>query len=589
MKGFFNRVLHIDLSQQTQYVEEIADEVFISWLGGAGFGCYLLWKNLKVGTNPLSPENVVIFATGPATGTKMLLCSRYGVYSKSPLTNFLGESYSGGHVAPQIKKTGYDAIIIHGASFFPIFLEVSPDGANFWDASNLWGEDTYKTEDECLRRVNVPGAQAVVIGPAGENLVRFACVVNNKWRSAGRTGMGAVLGSKKLKAIVFHGDKEAEIADPELLGNLVKELVEKGKNDPGVRRYKELGTPMLVSITNRAGVFPTEYWSKGKLEGWENISARTLVQKFKVRPKACPKCFFSCGNLITVTEGRHKGLTIEGPEYETIYSFGGLGTILDLGEIAYLNDVCDRLGMDTISAGNLVAFCMELSRRGRIPERVDYGNADHAAKLLFKISRKEGIGEFLSQGIVKAGQALGGGDLAIHVKGLEPGGYDPRVLKGMALGYATSPRGACHLPATFYIFELRGEIEPSQIEGKAELFVKHEDKLTVMDTMILCRFFRDLIGWPQLIRLIKATTGLEFEESQLREKANNIATLRRLINLREGLRKQDDILPARFLEEPRTDDGSKVTREECMYMLEEYYKLRGWNNEGKPVKVLQGL
>jgi len=585
MKGFFNKVLHVDLTNSKYWTEEIADDIFSAWLGGRGLGCYLLWKNLKAGVDPLSPQNVIVFATGPATGTKMPLSSRYGVYTKSPLTKFFTDSYSGGHIAPKMKGSGYDAAVIHGASPSPIFLEISPDRVKFWNASELWGKDTYQTEEQCLKKVNVPRAQALAIGPAGENLVRFACIVNNKWRSAGRTGIGAVMGSKNLKAIVCHGDKECEIAEPELLDSFVSELLEKGKTDPGVKRYKELGTPQLVATANKAGVFPTEYWSKGTLQGWEKISAEALLKNFKVRPKACAKCFFACGKLTTITQGRHKGLTVEGPEYETIYSFGGLCKIVDLGEIIYLNDICDRLGLDTISAGNLIALCMELSKRGRLTEKIEYGNAEQAAELLFKISRKEGLGEILAQGIAAASQTLKAEDLAIHVKGLEPAGYDPRVLKGMALGYATSPRGACHLPTTFYIVELRGIMEPSKVEGKAELFTQYEDRLTIMDTMILCRFFRDMIGWQELIRLIKATTGLEVDERRLREIANNITTLRRLLNLREGWKKEDDMLPPRFFNEP-IDTEHKVIKEEFLYMVEEYYKLRGWDKEGKPTKSL---
>jgi len=514
----------------------------------------------------------------------MLGASRYGVYSKSPLTNFFADSYAGGSVAPQIKRSGYDAIVIHGASSSPTFLEISASGASFWDASDLWGKDIYETEELCLRRVGVPGAQTLAIGPAGENLVRFANIGNNRWRSAGRTGMGAVMGFKRLKAIVFHGSKEPEIADPELLDCLVRRLVVRGKSDPAVQKYKELGTPMLVAMTNQAGAFPTEYWSKGSLEGWEKISAATLLKDFKVKPKACPRCFFSCGNLTTVLHGRHQGLTIEGPEYETIYSFGGLCKILDLGEITYLNDICDRLGIDTITAGNMVAFCMELSKRGRLSESINYGNSDQAAELLFKICRREGLGEVLAEGIKAASRALEAEDLAVHVKGLEPAGYDPRVLKGMALGYATSPRGACHLPATFYIYELRGVVDPSAIRGKAESYIEREDRLTIMDTMIICRFFRDMIDWPELITLIKATTGLDINETRLKEIADNITTLRRLINLREGWIKEDDMLPPRFFEEPI--NGKKITKDEFIYMLEEYYQLRGWDKEGKPIKAL---
>jgi aldehyde:ferredoxin oxidoreductase len=566
-------------------VEEIDDEVFSSWLGGRGLGCYLLWQNLKPGVDALSPENVIIFTTGPATATNMWGTSRYGVYTKSPLTNFFADSYAGGSVAPQMKKCGYDAYVIHGASPSPVFLEISSEDVKFWDATGVWGKDIYETEDFCRSKASVTGAQTLAIGPAGENLVRFATIGNNRWRNAGRTGMGAVMGSKKLKAIVFHGGRESKIADEESLANLVGRLAEQGKSNPGVQRYKRLGTPMIVAMANAAGAFPTEYWSKGTLEGWERISADALLRDFKVKPRACRRCFFACGKLTTVVEGRHQGLTIEGPEYETIYSFGGLCVILDLREIAYLNDICDRLGLDTITAGNLVAFCMELSRRGRLSERVEYGNPDHAAELILKMCQKKGLGGVLAEGIQSASRVLKAEDLAVHVKGLEPAGYDPRILKGMALGYATSPRGACHLPATFYIFELRGVFDPSAVKGKAEAYIGWEDRLTVMDTLILCRFYRDIIGWPELITIVKATTGLNIDESRLKEIANNISTLRRLINLREGWSKEDDTLPRRFFEEPIS--GKRVDREEFIYMLEEYYRLRGWDKQGIPLKPLE--
>jgi len=547
-------------------------------LGGRGLGCYLLWKNLKPGVDPLSPENVIIFTTGPATATSMVGTSRYGVYSKSPLTNFFADSYAGGYVAPQMKRSGYDGIVIHGASLSPLFLEISSSGVKFRDACQLWGKDAYETEELCLSKVGVPGAQALVIGPAGENLVRFASIGNNRWRSAGRTGMGAVMGSKRLKAIVFHGSEEPEVANQKLLDGLVRKLVKKSASDPIVQRYRELGTPMLVATTNSAGAFPTEYWSSGTLPGWEKISAEALLRDFEVKSKACPRCFLSCGNLTTVLHGRHQGLTIEGPEYETIYSFGGLCKVLDLAEIAYLNDICDRLGLDTITAGNLVAFCMELYKRGRLSETVEYGNPEHVADLLFKICLRKGLGDNLAQGIKEASRSLEAEDLAIHVKGLEPGGYDPRVLKGMALGYATSPRGACHLPATFYIFELRGVEDSSTVEGKAKSYIEYEDRLTIMDTMIMCRFFRDMLGWPELITLIRATTGLDVDESRLKEIANNISTLRRLINMREGWSKKDDMLPPRFFKEPI--NGKTVNKDEFVYMLEEYYRLRGWDEGG---------
>jgi len=589
MKGFYNKILNIDLDRRKFWTDKIPDNILENVLGGRGLGAYLLWENLKKGTDPLSSENVLIFTVGPATGTKMMGASRYGVFTKSPQTHFFADSYSGGYVAPQIKRCGYDAIIIRGASDSPVYLEVSDKDVKFHSARHLWGKDTYETEDKVLKEVNRPGAQAVVIGPAGEKMVVFACIKNNYWRSAGRCGMGAVMGSKKLKAIVFYGNKSSSLADENSLNKYVQSLVKRGKEDPGVAAYRKYGTPQMVAIVNNAKAWPTEYWSKGRFEDWENISADYLIDNFKVKSHSCYRCFLACGKRTEVLKGRHKGLKIEGPEHETIYALGGLCKINELEEIAYLNDICDRVGIDTISAGNLVAFCMELSRRGRIKDEFKYGDSDQVADLLWKISRREGIGDILARGIKYASKLWHSEDIAVHVKGLEPAGFDPRVLKGMGLQYATSPRGACHLTATFYKPELSGVIAPEAIEGKAELLIEYEDRMTIFDNLILCRFFRDLVGWEDLITLIEATIGVKYTKERLQKMASDISTLRRMINIREGLTKEDDMLPPRFFKEPRKDDGKTIDKEEFLYMLDEYYQLRGWDKEGSPKKIPEFL
>lgn len=420
-------------------------------------------------------------------------------------------------------------------------------------------------------------------------MVVFACIKNNHWRSAGRCGMGAVMGSKKLKAIVFQGNKDPSLADEGLLNGYVRSLVKKGRKDAGVAAYRKYGTPQMVAIVNIAGAWPTEYWSKGRFQDWEKVSADYLINNFKVKPHSCYRCFFACGKISEVVKGRHRGLKIEGPEHETIYSFGGLCKINQLEEIAYLNDICDRVGIDTISAGNLVAFCMELSRRGKIKDKFKYGDPDQVADLLWKIGTREGIGDILARGIKYVSKLWNAQDIAVHVKGLEPAAFDPRILKGMGLQYATSPRGACHLTATFYKPELSGIIAPETIEGKAKLLIEYEDRMTIFDTLILCRFFRDLVEWEDLITLIEATTGVKYTEENLRKMANHISTLRRMINLREGLTKEDDMLPPRFFKEPRKDDGKIVDKQEFLYMLDEYYRIRGWDREGNPEKTPQFL
>jgi len=585
MFGFHGKLLRINLTDEETTVEEIPSEVFKSYLGGKGLGSYLLLKHVAPGTDPLSPENKLIFTTGSATGTNMWGSSRYGVFSRSPLTGLYAESYAGGSVAPALKKTGYDAVMLEGKAKRPVFLEISDQKVAFHDAAELWGMDTYDAEDAVLKKVGVKGAQAVVIGPAGEKQVRFACIENNYWRSAGRTGMGAVMGSKNLKALVFYGKAKPEIANPKMLKEFINELKEKAKDNPGVKTYRKYGTTVMVSIMNEAGAFPTKYWTQHKFDKWKNICGEALLERHQVQPKACPSCMMACGNLTTVQSGRHAGLKLEGPEYETIYAFGGLCCIDRLDEIIYLNDICDRLGLDTITAGNLVGMVMEANERGMIDYSLKYGDAEGAALLLKKIAAREDIGDVLAEGIKTASQELGVSELAVHVKGLEPAGYDPRILKGVGLGYATSSRGACHLRATFYKPELSGMIDPKTVEGKAKLYIEFEDRLTIFNTQILCVFFRDLVQWPNLTTLVEATTGATFSEQDFKEIANNIISITRQFNINNGAGPQDDSLPERLFKEPFTDVESNLTKEELQKMLSEYYKLRDWNQHGNPVNL----
>lgn len=577
MDGFHNKVLHIDVSQRSFEEESIDDKVYAECLGGKGLGTYLLLNNLRAGVEPLSKDNMIVFATGPATDTRVFGSSRYGVFTKSPLTGLYCESYAGGSVAEPLSRTGYDAVIIKGASAKPIYLEISSGNVEFHDAAHVWGKDTYETEDSVRKEVGVKDAGIAVIGPAGENLIRFAVIENDYWRSAGRTGAGAVLGSKRIKAIVFRGDRRRNVARIDLLNELWKQMGSKAKTDVGAIAYKKFGTPMLVAATNRVGAFPTKYWSLGTFDRWQDISADALLERCKVRPKACPKCFLACGNLVEVVDGRHRGLKIEGPEYETIYAFGGLCMIDDIREIAYLNDLCDRLGMDTMTAGNLAAFTIEASKRKSIGEKIEYGDSDAVAELLKKITRREGIGAILAEGIVHASKKWGLEDLAVHVKGLEPAGYDPRVLKGMGLAYATSDRGACHLRATFYKAELSGMMDPDQIEGKAEMVIDFEDRHTLFDSLIVCRFFRDLYPWDILSRIIKGTTGMDLDRKQLQRLAWNITNKAREFNLREGMSKADDTLPKRFFEEKLEDSGKVLLKSDFARMLSDYYSLKGWS------------
>jgi len=576
MKGFFNQLLRIDLSKKKSTVEPIPESVLRAYLGGKGLGSYLLLKENPPHADPLSPENRLIITLGPLADTPFYGSSRYAVFTKSPQTGIYSESYSGGKITLSLSRTGYDAIIIQGRSNRPVFLDISDKEVLFHSASSLWGKVTYEAEEAILKRVGKDSG-ALVIGPAGENLVKFAVIESERWRSLGRAGIGAVMGSKRLKGIAFHGKRRRVIADPVSLKELSQEFRDRVKSNEIVHMYKRYGTPMLVSIMNTIGAFPTQYWSKGTLEGWEGISAESLMERCQVSSIACPHCFMACGKISKVKQGRHEGLRIMGPEYETIYAFGGLCMVKSIEEIIYLNDLCDRLGMDTITAGNLAAFAIEASKRKKIKENLRYGDVDGIAKTLTKIAYRRGMGRILSEGVRYAAKVWGMEETAIHVKGLEPAGFDPRVLKGMGLAYATSDRGACHLRATFYKSELSGQIAPDKVKGKARLFVDYEDKMTLFDALILCRFYRDLITWEDLQEIIKSTCSLSLKKKELKTIASGIINLARAFNQREGVTQKEDKLPRRFFREVLQETGKAIQPQDMEVMLREYYALRGWD------------
>jgi aldehyde:ferredoxin oxidoreductase len=583
MKGFFNRILKIDLAKNNFWYEEIPDAILEKTLGGKGLGAYLLLNENPPEVHPLSPENVFIIATGPVTGTKMWSQSRFGVFSKSPATGGYGESYCGGRLAPKIKGCGVDAVLIKGKCSKLTFLCIDENGVTFHNASFLQGVDTYSSEEQILLN-SKSDSVAMVIGPAGENLVRFACIKSDRWRSLGRGGMGAIFGAKNLKGISFCGTKKAEIADGELLKKVIKDVAKKGKESSITAVYRKFGTPMQVEVTNKHKCFPSSYWKSGYFPKWENISADYMQRNFEVEMKGCPNCFLRCTKSSKIKKGRHKGLVIEGPEYETIFAIGGLNEIDSLEEVAFLNDVCDRLGIDTISAGNISAFAIEAVNRGRIEFKIGYNQPDEVAELYHLIARNEGIGQIFAKGIKSAASELGLEDYAIHVKGLEPAGFDPRVLKGMGLSYATSARGACHLRGTFYKAELSGEIKKDRVIGKARLHIDYEDRAALFDSLILCRFFRDFIIWRELGDLVEATTGLKMKKTELEILANRFTQMTRNYNIREGMDHRTDTLPRRFLEEP-TLEGATLSREELSTMLGEYNKIRKERDDKEKIKM----
>ncbi len=586
MNGFYGRILSIDLNGKEFKIETPADELLTDCLGGKGLATRLLLERNPIGVDPLAPENHLIINTGPFCQSRLWGGSRYGVFTKSPLTGFYVDAYSGGKVPEAVDAAGYDAIILVGKADQPTILSIHPDGVEFHDAGDLWGGDTYTAEKEALARFapNKEGFRkpgAVVIGPAGEKMVKCALINNDKWRCAGRGGVGAVMGSKHLKGIVFQGDRKRELANPDGIVAYGKSFMKTHTKEPGVEAFRAMGTTAVVALTNTVGAFPAKYFHQGTCDHWEKISGETYHEEHEIKPNACAKCFIACGRMAKLSKGRHKDLKLEGPEYETIMVFGGLCMVDDMAEIVYLNDICDRLGLDTITAGNLCGFTIEAKAQGRLDYDIDYGEVDKIADLLEKIAAREGIGDILADGIVAAAREWGAEDLAIHVKGMEPSGYDPRVLKGMGLSFATAPRGACHLRTTFYKPEIEGKIPPEQIEGKAEMLTDYEDRMNIFDTLILCRFYRDLYQWEDLEETIELATGRQFSKPELRAMAAKIATMTRQFNINEGWQPKDDLLPKRWHDEP-LPSGHAITAEEMDYMLKDYYRLRGWNDQGFP-------
>lgn len=587
MQGIYNRILKIDLTRRVFEITTVPQKVYETYLGGKGLASYLLYELNPAGVDPLSPENHIIFATGPITRSSIWGSCRYGVFTKSPQTGFYSESYSGGKAPEAMDAAGYDAIVVHGRSDTPAVLSIDPEGVTFHDADDLWGKDTFETEDILMERYGKdkegygrPGA--IVIGPASENLVSFGVIENDYWRSAGRTGVGTVLGAKHLKGIIFKGDRKRPLADLDAVKSFSRMISKEGKENPGVKAYRAMGTPMMVKMLNNAGAFPTRYWSEGVCDHWEQIGADALHSRCEVTPRACLKCLMACGRMSQVKEGRHAGLRLEGPEYETIYAFGGLCMVDSIEEIIHLNDICDRLGMDTITSGNLCGFAIEARRRGKIDYPIDYGDVDAIADLLRKIAGREGVGDILANGIKFAAAQWDLEDIAVHAKGMEPAGYDPRVLKGMGLAYATSDRGACHLRATFYKPELAGIIAPEQIDGKAEIFIDFEDRLTLFDAMILCRFYRDIYDWEKLEAVVRMVTGIETGKQGLQKIAADISNIVRRFNIREGLKAEDDSL-SKGLSRKLKGAENQLTENELIQMREDYYRLRGWDANGHPL------
>ncbi len=584
MKGY--GLIHwINLSTGKQKSEPVSDDLAWNFIGGKGIGAKILYEITDAKTNPLGPENPLIFAIGPFTGTAVPYSGKGTFIFKSPQTGIIGESVVGGTFGAAFRWIGATAMVITGKSERPVYLVVSEDGIEIKDASHLWGKTIYQTEDELKKEYK--RSSVASIGPAGENLVKFAAIGNEKWRQAGRTGGGAVMGSKKLKAIVIDYDTmKWDAADPDGVRKYTaEEIIPRAREE--LKSYFERGTPGLVELANEWGFFPSYYWSRGSVEGWDRIAWEAIEKEVFVHAKGCFGCPTPCGRYSKVREGKYAGSEVE-LEYETIYSIGGLAAITDVKAIVWLNDLIDGLGMDTITLGNVFGFAIEAYKRGKLDLgfKLDYGDPESLYQLTKMIANREGVGDILAEGVKAASEKLGLEDLAIHVKGLEPAGYDPRTLKSMILSYGASSRGACHLRFMGYYADIKGlgGDRKTISMDKTKVLADLEEKGVLEDSFVLCKFTRTLIDWEQMAKYYTLVTGRETKVEDLKTAARRIINLVRMYNVRLGIRRKDDRLPRRLLKESFIHDGEerKITEEEQERFLDYYYELRGWDSDGVP-------
>lgn len=584
--GWAGKILRIDLSKRKILKQPLSQQLARNFVGGRGLGAKILFDELKPRTDPLSENNILIVAVGPLTGTS-IPTSRCVFVTKSPLTHAYLCSFMGGFFPAELKFAGYDALIVSGKAEEPVYIWIKDDEVEIRNAKEVWGMQTDETEKK-IRQETDPKARVACIGPAGENLVKYACVIADR-RAAGRGGVGAVMASKNLKAIAVRGSGQVNIADPETFKKLRKNLFKEVTSVP--QMLSRYGSSGVVSIMNELGVLPTRNFITGVFEGIEKISGETF-DKFTIKKETCFSCPIGCGQVRVVKDGPYAGFETVGPEYETIVMFGShCGNSCPEAIIA-ADSLCDKLGLDTMSTGYVIGFVMDLYEKGILSkEETDgldlrFGNHQAIIEMIKKIAFKDGIGKILAEGSLGAAKKIGRGaeKYVMAVKGLEMPGYDPRGLKGHGLSIATSNRGACHNRG-YATQETRGwpwHEDRFAVKGKGRLAAINQNRCCIIDYSIWCLFFAFRVNFEvYTAKFLPAVTGIDDfgsvdELLKIGERINNVE---RAFNVREGFTRKDDIFPERFLKEPMPEGNSKGQIFEMKPMLDEYYEVRGWDLE----------
>ncbi len=584
--GYADRVLYVDLSTGRQHIAPLATADREAYLGGRGIAARILFDEVPVGVDPLGPENRLIIFTGPLTGTTIPFTAKHCVVTKSPLTGGYTRSITGGFFSPELKFAGFDGIVISGRASQPVYLFITNEKVEIRDASSLWGLTIPETEKRLKQELGRT-ARIASIGPAGEKLVRFASIMNDTYRAAGRGGTGAVMGSKNLKAIAVSGHGPVTAADPELLEKTLVRGYEAIVAHPGYVNRLRYGAMETVPLVYRYGIASVRHFSHEPFPDMNSFSPPAIAEEFLVEDRSCFACPHKCLKYTAIKEGRWAGTKAEGPKYETLCMFGPNCGNTDIRSIVKANEICASYGLDTASTGNVVAFAMECAARGILTPRETggitpvFGSGESVVALVERIATREGLGDLLAEGVRRAAACLGQGAeaLAMHVKGQELGSFEPRGYPAMGLAYATSNRGACHMGPPFRLDPWWHRKEPDSPErwataGKAGVVVATQNLYALLDSFMFCSFSRYGFDMDYFLTFLRAVTGRELRADEAERTANRIYSLERAFNLREGFTARDDLLPARFLEGPQ---GLPLKE-----MLAEYYAERGWDETGTP-------
>jgi aldehyde:ferredoxin oxidoreductase len=593
--GFCGRVLHVDLTLGRTAYHPLDPARLRACLGGVGLGASLLSEYAPAGVDPLSPANALVFTSAPLVGTGLTTTAKFAIVTKSPLTGFIADSLSSSHFAIELKRLGIDGLVITGRAPSWVYLFVQGETVAVKSARQLQGKAPDETEALIRSEVDCRGAWVASIGRAGENLVRFA-TITNEGRHAGRGGVGAVMGAKNLKAIALHGDRETTVAHPDRLEAIADTLRRRSVSSV-TDKYRHIGTVANLAVFNRLGVLPTRNFTQATFEDADAVSGEVLAENHFSRRHGCASCTIRCERLFRFQGEREQRL-----EYETLYALGPLCGIRDPEIVLEAAHLCDRYGLDTISTGGTLAWAMETREKGLLPDgdelQLRFGDGEKVLAAIRAIAERTGAGTLLAEGSRRASARIGGdcSDWAMHVKGLELPGYEPRSLKTMALGLAVSPRGACHNRSGAYEADFSSEVDRFHGDaGRGALVAASEDFAAVLDSMIVCKFLRKCFSsfYDEAAEILANVTGWDYTGAELRATGERIHTLKKIFNVREGWRPEDDWLPDRLLNEPLTTGvgaGVALPPAELRQMILGYYQARGWDESGfVPARKLDAL